>query len=272
MLATAVVVFREVLEAALIVTVILAATKGVRRNVFYIAGGVGTGIFGSWLVAFFTNQLASAFEGNGQDLFNAGVMFAVVALLTWHIVWMQRHGRQLVAEMKEVGFEVRTGHKSLMVLGAVVALAVLREGSEVVLFMQGLAASGQMGNMLGGFVLGTALGVAAGCVLYLGFLKLSVSKLFTSTNFLLMLIAAGMAARGAGLLIQAGYIPALQDPVWDTSAILSDGSTLGKFLGALIGYIAAPSAMQMLFYGLTLIGITLLIKWQRASTPVKAQS
>lgn len=272
MLATAVVVFREVLEAALIVSVILAATKGVAHNAVYISGGVLAGLIGSWLVAFFTGQLAASFEGNGQELFNAGVMFTVVLLLTWHIVWMQRHGRQLVQEMKDVGAEVRTGHKSLLVLGMVVALAVLREGAEVVLFMQGLAASGQVGNMLGGLALGAALGVAAGGVLYLGFLKLPVGKLFTSTNFLLMLIAAGMAARGAGVLIQAGFIPSLQDPVWDTSAILSDGSALGKFFGALVGYIAAPSAMQLLFYGLTLVTITLLIKLQKTAAPVKAQS
>ncbi len=272
MLAAALVVFREVLEAALIVSVVLAATHGVKRRLLFVGGGVAAGILGSFLVALFTSQLASSFAGNGQDLFSACVMFAVVGLLGWHVIWMQRHGRELVAEMKEVGAAVKSGTRPLWALGAVTALAVLREGAEIVLFMQGLIASSPFMQVGAGFMIGLGAGMAVGAILYWGFLRLPVARLFTATNFLLMLIAAGMAARGAGKLIQAGYLPSLRDPLWDTSNILSEQSMGGQFLSALVGYMAEPSGMQMIFYGTTLVAICALatlvrVKPAAATTP-----
>ncbi len=272
MLAAALVVFREVLEAALIVSVIMAATKGVARRAFYIGGGILAGVAGAFVVAFFTGALAQSFSGNGQDVFNAGVLFLVVLLLTWHIVWMQRHGREMAFEMKQMGEAVRSGAKPIFVLATVVALAVLREGSEIVLFVEGLLASGHPAQVAGGFLIGLALGIAIALVMYWGFLKLPLGQLFASTNVLLMLIASGMAARGAGKLIQAGYLPSLQDPMWDTSAYLSDESLGGQFFGALFGYMSQPSLMQLIFYAVTLgiIYVLILVQKRAAHAPIKA--
>lgn len=270
MLAAALIVFREVLEAALIVSVILAATHGVRHRLAYISGGVAAGVAGSFAVALSTNALASAFNGTGQELFGAAILFSVVGLLTWHIVWMQRHGRELVCEMKAVGHAVHTGEKSLLVLAAVVALAVLREGAEIVLFMHGMMESSPLSEVLSGFALGLAGGAAAGAVIYWGFLKIPVGKLFASTNILLMLIAAGMAARGCSKLIQAGYLPPLQDPLWDTSHILSERSMAGEFLSALVGYMDQPNGMQMIFYVATLAAIAAMMRGQKCKETVKA--
>ncbi len=270
MFAAALIVFREVLEAALIVSVILAATKGVHNRLRMIFSGVVAGCMGSLIVALFTTQLSNAFSGFGQELFHAFIMFAVVGLLSWHIIWMQRHGREMVIEMKEVGAAVAAGKKSLFALAAVVALAVLREGSEVVLFLQGMAASGDVQNLMGGLVLGIAAGVTAGWLLYIGFLKLSLKHLFSATNVVLMLIAAGMAARGADKLIQAGMLPSLYDNVWDSSAILPESSLPGQFLTALVGYIAQPNAMQLVFYGVTVAGILILWRLQKNPAPTKA--
>mgnify|MGYP003386158380 CR=1 FL=1 len=263
MFAAAVIVFREVLEAALIVSVILAATKGVQNRLKMIAGGILAGIIGSGIVAAFTAQLSNSFSGFGQELFQAGIMFTVVGLLAWHIIWMQQHGREMVCEMKEAGAAVVAGTKSLLALAVVIALAVLREGSEIVLFVQGMMASGTMQDVLGGLMLGLVTGILAGWLLYIGFLKLSLKHLFSSTNILLMLIAAGMAARGADKLVQAGFIPSLYDNVWDTSAILSESSVPGQFLSALIGYIAQPSAMQIVFYVATVVAISLMLRMQK---------
>lgn len=263
MLAAAIVVFREVLEAALVVCVILAVVRGVKGAARMILAGIGLGALGSCILALFTNQLAAAFSGNGQEIFGAVVMFTVVALLTWHIVWMQKHGRELVHDMQKIGAEVRDGKRPILALGAVVALAVLREGSEIVLFLQGLMASGQVASVMAGFFIGLAAGAACGFVLYLGFVKLPVAQMFKLTNFLLALIAAGMAARGAGKLIQAGYLPALFQPVWNTSHVLPEESVPGQFLSALVGYMAAPSAMQLLFYGVTIVTIAALVFVQK---------
>jgi high-affinity iron transporter len=260
MFAAAVIVFREVLEAALIVSVILAATKSVQNRLKMIWGGVAAGCVGSCVVALFTAQLSNAFSGNGQEIFHAVIMFTVVGLLAWHIIWMQQHGREMVSEMKTVGAAVTSGEKPLFALAAVVGLAVLREGSEVVLFIQGMMASGAVHDVMAGFGLGLGAGVLIGGLLYVGFVKLSLKHLFSTTNIVLMLIAAGMAARGAQKLIQADLIPSLYDSVWDSSVMLPESSLMGQLLSALIGYIEQPNAMQIIFYVATVLAITLLLQ------------
>jgi high-affinity iron transporter len=262
--ASALVVFREVLEAALIVCVILAATKGVRTSKRFITAGILAGIVGAVLVAVFTGEIAGSFQGNGQEFFGAAVMFTVVGLLGWHIIWMQKHGRELVGDMRKIGAQVVSGEKPLIVLASVVALAVLREGSEIVLFLTGMLQSGDsMVTVASGLGVGLAFGVLAGVVLYWGFVRLPLNTLFSATNILLIMIAAGMAARGAGKLIQTGLIPALQDPVWNTSAFIPEKSLVGQLLGTLVGYMAEPSAMQLLFYGFTVVSIVALMAWTK---------
>ena len=90
------------------------------------------------MVAAFAGVLAGALAGVGQEVFNASILILAVLMLTWHNLWMARHGREMAAEMKAAGAEVVTGQKSLMALALVVAIAVLREGSEVVLFLYGI--------------------------------------------------------------------------------------------------------------------------------------
>lgn len=271
MLAAAIVVFREVLEAALIVSVVLAATQGIKGRLATVAGGIGAGILGALILAFFTGQLSETFAGNGQEYFSAAVLFSVVGLLAWHIIWMQSHGRALVQDMRSTCAAVRDGEKELYVLGVVIALAVLREGAEIVLFMHGMMAGGNMADVLSGFALGLVGGLVAGGALYWGFTKIPVSQLFASTNILLMLIAAGMAAKGAGKLIQAGTLPALHESVWDSSGILPESSMLGEFLSALIGYMEQPSAMQLVFYGATILAISFFMLRQKKTQVIAAK-
>src|SRR5271170_3560136 len=142
MLATLLIVFREVIEAGLIVGIVLAATRGVPRRALWVGLGVVAGIVGACLVAAFAGQLASLFEGSGQELFNAGILILAVGMLTWHNVWMASHGRAMATEMRSLGAAVAAGHRPLLALSVVVGVAVLREGSEVVLFLYGIAASG----------------------------------------------------------------------------------------------------------------------------------
>src|SRR5947208_3652586 len=134
MLASLVIVFREVIEAGLIVGIVLAATQGVPRRGFWVGYGIAGGVFGACIVAAFADQLGSLFEGSGQELFNAAVLILAVGMLAWHNVWMSGHGRQIARDMKGMGAAVSAGERSLAALGIVVGVAVLREGSEVVLF------------------------------------------------------------------------------------------------------------------------------------------
>ncbi len=140
MIGTLVIVFREVLEAALVIGIVLAATRGVTGRGWWVGGGIAAGLFGSTLVAAFARGIAETAAGMGQEVFNASLLFTAVVMLGWHNVWMGRHGRELAHQMKAVGHRVRTGEQPLLALSTVISLAVLREGSEVVLFLYGIAA------------------------------------------------------------------------------------------------------------------------------------
>ena len=159
MIPTLIIVFREVLEAALIVSIVLAATRGVTKRGWWIAGGITGGLAGAVLVAIFAQAIAGALQGLGQEVFNAIVLFLAVLMLGWHNVWMSRHARQLISEMNAVGNAVSEGSRPLIALAFVVGVAVLREGSELVLFLYGVAASG--GTSQPAMLIGSALGLAA---------------------------------------------------------------------------------------------------------------
>ncbi|MFI4964337.1 MAG: FTR1 family protein [Caulobacterales bacterium] len=256
MLAALLIVFREVLEAGLIVGIVLAATEGVRGRGRWIGAGVGGGLLGAGLVALFAQRLSDAFAGSGQELFDAAILAAAVVMLGWHTVWMTRHGRELASEMKALGRTVSTGGKTLSAMALVVAVAILREGSEVVLFLYGIAASGGApGAMLAGDLGGVALGASLSWVIYRGLLAIPTGKLFSVTNGLLSLLAAGMAGQAAVYLVKAGVAPSLGDEVWDTSAILADDGILGRALHAIAGYSDRPMGLQILIYAVVLAAL-----------------
>jgi high-affinity iron transporter len=254
MLANLVIVLREVLEAALIISIVAAATRGVARRGAWIGGGIALGVFGACLVALFANSIGEAMSGMGQEWFNASVLLAAVAMIGWHVVWMSKHGRELAMQMKEVGNAVSSGNRPMTALLVVVMIAVLREGSEVVLFGYGLLASGSTaGSLVLGGALGLLAGVAIGFLMYFGLLKIPMKHFFTATNGLLVLLAAGLASDAAAKLVQADALPALVDSLWDSSWLLSEDNLLGKTLHVLIGYTAQPSGIQMVFYVSTVL-------------------
>ncbi|MGD8885664.1 MAG: FTR1 family protein, partial [Gammaproteobacteria bacterium] len=249
MLSTAIILFREVLEAALIVGIVLTVTKGIAGRSRWVGYGVGAGLLGACIVAVFAEGIAQAAEGMGQEFFNAGVLLAATGMLAWHNLWMARHGRELATRMKTIGRDVADNAQPLHVLTVVIALAVLREGAEVVLFVYGIAAGGATAlPMLSGGVLGIIAGVAVGGALYFGLVRIPTKYLFTVTAWLIVLLAAGMASQATGYLIQAGTIPAIKPVLWDTSAILSEHSLIGEMLHTLVGYDERPAAMQFLVY------------------------
>jgi high-affinity iron transporter len=268
MLATLILVFREVLEAALIVSIVAAATRGVPGRGGWIGAGIGLGVLGACLVALFAGAIAGAMSGMGQEWFNAAVLLAAVAMIGWHVVWMARHSRELSAQMQAVGKDVSSGHRPMTALLVVVAIAVLREGSEIVLFGYGLFAGGSSANalMLGG-VLGLAAGVALGFALYFGMLAIPMRHLFSTTNGLLVLLAAGMASQAAGKLVQADALPTLVDTLWDSSWLLTDDGWLGRTLHVLVGYTAQPSGIQLVFYAATLVLLLVGMRLSRPSPP-----
>lgn len=262
MIAAAIIIFRETLEAALVLSIIMAATYGVARRELWVGSGVGLGIAGALLVAAFASMITAAAEGMGQELLNASILLLAVLMLGWHTVWMAQHGREIAREVGDVGKAVAAGARPLYALAVAAGVAVMREGSETVLFLYGIASSGDnsLAEMAGGGVLGLAAGVASGVLLYRGLLSIPVRHLFSVTNAMIILLTAGLAAQAAGLLVQADLIPALGGPVWDTSAILSEKSIIGKVLHSLIGYAARPMGVQVASY-VTVLGGLMLLSW-----------
>lgn len=250
MLAALIIVFREVFEAGLIIGIVMAATRGIPSRGTWIAGGVGAGVVGSCIVALFASALSQAFAGAGQELFNAGVLTVAVVMLTWHNVWMTRHGKELAAHFKTAGEAVASGAKSLTALAIVVCLAVLREGFEVVMFLYGvLATEGASGlGVVAGGAAGMALGALVCLATYRGLLHIPERHLFGITSVMIALLAAGMAAQAVVFLEQANLVTALDATVWDTSWLLSDASMVGRALHTLIGYTERPTAMQLAVY------------------------
>lgn len=264
MLGALIIVFREVLEAGLIIGIVMAAARGVIGRGRWVSIGVLSGVVGAAVVAFFAGAISQAFEGAGQELFNASVLAIAVVMLMWHNAWMARHGHEIAVEMRQIGTAVSEGAKPLTALAIVVGLAVLREGAEVVLFLYGIMASGTsaMGLLVGG-LLGIAAGAAFSAITYYGLLAVPTRHIFSVTSWLIALLAAGMAAQAVQFLNNGGLFLVLGRAVWDTSWLLSEGSIIGRMLHTLIGYTEQPTELQLIVYVGTLLLMYVLMRIAR---------
>lgn len=272
MLAALIIVFREIIEAGLVVGIVAAVTRGSAGSAVWIAIGVLAGVAGSCIVALFTGSIAAAFAGSGQELLNAGILSIAVLMLAWHNIWMAQHGRELADELRTIGRSVASGARSQMALAVVVGVAVLREGAEVVLFLYGIFVAGNEAPMylvLGG-VLGLCLGALLSFLTFHGLVRIPPRHIFRVTGIMVTLLAAGMAAQAIGFLESAGIVSVLDGMAWDTSDILSEGSIIGRILHTLIGYAQQPTYMQLLAYVATIVvitGLSWLMTQPRAASP-----
>jgi high-affinity iron transporter len=259
-LAALIIVFREVFEAGLIIGIVLAVTGAVPHRNRWIGGGVLAGALAACVVAAFTGALSQLFAGMGQELFNAAILGVAVIMLTWHNVWMAHHGREMAGEMRAVGQAVADGTKSLLALAVVVGVAVLREGSEVALFLYGVAASdgGSAISLAIGGVIGLALGAAVCLLTYFGLMRIPPRALFATTTVLITLLAAGMAAQAVAFLERANWLSFLDTVVWDSGWLLSETSIAGRTMHTLIGYTDQPTEMQLVIY-LAVLVVTIVL-------------
>ncbi len=265
----AIIVFREVFEIAIIMCVVLAATRQIPNKAKWIWIGIFSGMLGAVVFAGLTEWIAKIAGDAGKLYFNAGILFVAVIMIGWTVVWMKQHGRAIVSDMKQMSRSVATGEKPLHILAIIIGLAVLREGSEIVVFIYGLIAADEITWTTGllGSLIGLGLGTAFGLCMYYGLLRLSVKYLFQIPSILLTLIAGGMAANAAGKLVHAGLIPALVQSMWNTASILPQHSILGRFLAILIGYQENPDGMQVAFY---LVTVGIIVMFAKKLTPKKA--
>jgi high-affinity iron transporter len=268
MLATAIILFREVLEASLIIAIVMGASRGIAQRGRWVAGGILLGLIGASMIALLASDIALKFEGKLSAILNAIILLSAVALLTWHNVWMKSHGRKLATDIATVGKDVETGKQPLTALMLLTFAAVMREGSEAVLFIWAIATSGQQGaNLAVGGLGGIVACVMVGALLYRGLLRFPLRHFFTLTSWVILLLTAGLAAQAAGFLNQADLLPALGGQLWDTSHLLNQASLLGQLLHTLIGYIARPSGVEVVFYVGTILIVLILMQLFGKSSP-----
>lgn len=274
MFGTAIIVFREVLEASIIIGIIAAATRNVAGSRIWLVAGLLAGLSGAGMITVFTDVIGALASGLGQEIMNASVLAIAMLMLAWHNIWMSSHGAALAANARLAGCEIRDGRRACSVLFLIVGLAVLREGSETVLFLYGIAASesGGRSSMMVGGLIGMSVGMATSYTIYAGLLRVSLRWFFSATSVLVLMLAAGMGYQAAHFLIQADLLPGLATPLWDTSSALPQNGLPGMLLHSLIGYDARPAGMQLVFFVAVLLAITLGMKWAARSQRVTAQS
>ena len=245
-----VIALREGIEAALIVSILLAYLRRLGRQdlsrlvwwgtglAFVVSFGVGTVIF----------IVGAEFEGRAEQIFGGLVTLTAVAVLTWMIFWMRRQGARIKGELHEkVNIALVAGGGALAALAFV---AVLREGVETALFLfaaaEGTAvASGSVASQLLGALLGLALAVVLAVLLYRGAIHMNLRSFFRVTGLILIVVAAGLFAAGIHELQEAGWFPFLQGTAFDISATLPSDSGLGAILRGLVGYSASPTTLEV---------------------------
>ena len=259
MFATAIIVFRETLEAALFVGIVAAATRGLAGRSKWLTAGVCAGILGALALAAGASSISALADGIGQDLVNVGILSLALLMLAWHCIWVSTHGKEMSQDARRLGSSVREGSRSPRALIVAVVLAVLREGAETVLFVAGLATGepGSTQSLLVGASLGVLGGVAIGLMIYFGLSKVKPQNLFAVTNVLILLLAAAISSQLARALAQSGLVDLWSGTLWDSSAVLRTDSPFGVLLHALVGYDARPSGLQLAFYLGTVLIISL---------------
>lgn len=283
MISTLIILFREALEAMLVIGIAMAASKGIHANLRWIYGGVVGGLIIAGIVALFADMIAGSMSGMGQEYFNATVLISAALLMIWTAIWMRKHGKEISMRIHQTCSEVTGSGKAMIMLSIVVGLAVAREGAEVVLFLHGVVATGNgetAGILIGGLT-GLLLGVLVAMAIYRSLIRVPVKHLFSVVTSLIVLLAAGMASQGVAYLVMVDALPALGQSIWNTSNIIPDHSLPGQVLQSLMGYDDRPSGMQALTFVAVLLITWLALRAQnkhhqgkrvQKNSPVKAAS
>ncbi len=253
MLATFVITWRETIEAALIIGILLAYLRkiGHQHEFRYIFGGALLAVLASGLFAGASSLATRLVEGIGEELFDALILLAAVSVLTYMVVWMHHNAKEIKGELLSKADQALARHQ-LWALGTLAFVGVFREGVETVLFLWGLfLQAGPVADMtwqVTGGLVGVAVGIVMAWLFFKGFGHLDLRPFFKVTGILLLFISAGMLSSAGGRLIAAGLLPPLVEPLWDSSWLLSERSLVGSLVAGLFGYRSHPSLLELLLY------------------------
>lgn len=249
---------REGMEILLVVGVLLGILSrlGAKDKAWTVWAGVGAGVLVSGILGIvILSTLGAWFEQRGgAEAFEVFVALAAVGVLTYMVLWMQKHAHTMVSQMKEkVEVAVTTG--SWFAIGALAFFTVLREGLEVVLFFSALAADASWFDIIWSGIVGFGVSAVIALALFRFMVKVDVKRFFAVSGFLIILIAAGLLVHVAHAASDLGWLPH-GEPLWDTSGVLPDEDHwLGGPLHAFIGYEDQPTALQLLAYLAYIAGV-----------------
>jgi len=251
----AIVVFRECLEIAFLLGVVIAATNPIKNSKIYIILGSVLGVACASVFALFARSIVDSFGGIGDELFNALVVLCTAILISFTVVCMQGYTSRIKQNLGKLSDKITSGNASKFMLVLVVAMTILREGAEIILFIYSIVSTEHIDstNYILSLGLGGVAGLIAGTIIYLGIMNLSGKYIFKISTILLILIAAGLASKAAGIFTYSGILEVYNDQLWDSSWIISNNSIVGKILNIAIGYDSKPNAMQIIFYFSTIM-------------------
>jgi len=265
MITSFVITFREGLEAALIVSIILAYLGKISRRDLnkYLYLGAGSAILTSLFLGWAVLTLYGGLPKGTDKVFEGAASVTAAVVLTYMIVWMAKNSRKMKGEIQErLEIAVTTGY--VLGIATLAFVSVFREGLETVLFLTALAVSDPLGT-----ILGTLMGVGTVLVLSLLMLKgvysLNIQKFFKYTSMILVVFAAGLMGYGVHEFIETGMLPPIVEHVWDinpqdSSHPLHEKGAIGSILKALVGYDGNPELLRMIVYAgyWLLIGLYLM--------------
>lgn len=274
MLYSLLITLREGLEAALIIGIVLAYLKHIGRpdQARPIWVGTAAALLATLATGLAVAATAAQLSGKALEIFEGSAMFLAAGVLTYMVVWMHRQAGSLTAHLKSQ-VDAAMGRGSPLALATLAFIVIIREGVETVLFLQaGAASTLSPPAYWTGAEVGIALAVLLGVLLYGGAVRLPLRTFFNLTGTMLIFFAAGMLANGVKEFQEAGVLLPIVPHVWDTYTLLADNSTIGRFMGAFLGYDASPSLMQILaFFGYLALGLALYYRALPPSSSTKPQ-
>jgi high-affinity iron transporter len=257
--------FREGLEAALIVGVLLSALQKLDRQSQQRTIWLGTvsAIILSIVVGVILDQVGAAFEGRAEAIFEGIAMLLAAGILTWVFFWMRSRARSINKKLEDdVQQAVLKDNKTA--LFSLAFLSVFREGVELALFLIAASMNSDDTQVIIGAVLGLLSVIVFAVLLFQSLIRLDISRFFRATSIILILFAAGLVAHGVHEFNEAGIIPGVIEHVWDINHILNENSTVGLLLKVLVGYNGNPSLTEVVAYLLFFTAIFFLMKREPA--------
>lgn len=263
--ATFLVVFREGLEASLIVGIILTTLARLKQKKYFphVFWGALLAVVVSIGLGFMLASLAESVQGGVEAIMEGAISLLACAVLTYMVFWMHKQARKLKSEI-ESNVEMAVTSGELAAILSLVFLSVAREGAETVLFLQAIALQASGAVSFWGAVSGLGLAVAICMAIFVGGRRIPLRPLFKWSGNLLLLMSAGLLAYGLHELEEAGIVPGIISPVWNVNHILNEKAGAGSFLKALFGYNGNPSLTEVISYIVYLAAVfALLAKGER---------